>query len=183
MHFWRDQTEIAINLHSCARGKSQARRRLAGAVQICKTESARPTSADWSASLQKLSFCKLVQAGWVSARLNVQILASQCGPARSTAFACKNWRTGPAKLAQLGRAEAIGQCKSELRSLFAPKRALLFCYFCPRVNRNNIPKYVYLFWVANSQTLFENRILDLKFRYSEKTTKIWLTFHFLFDIT
>ena len=97
----------------------------------------------------------------MSARLNVQILASQCGPAR-TAFACKNWRTGPAKLAQLGRAEAIGQCKSELRSLFAPKRALLFCYFCPRVNQNNIPKYVYLFWVANSQTLFENRILDLK---------------------
>ena len=102
-------------------------------LQICKTESARLLLVDGSAILQKLSFCKLVQAGWVSARLNVQILASQCGPAR-TAFACKNWRTGPAKLAQLGRAEAIGQCKSELRSLFAPKRALLFCYFCPRVN-------------------------------------------------
>ena len=90
----------------------------------------------------------------MSARLNVQILASQCGSGR-TAVACENWRTGPAKLAQLGRAE---QCKTELRSLFALKRALLFCYFCPRVNI-----YVCLFWVANSQTLFENRILDLKF--------------------
>ena len=153
MHFWRDQTEIAINLHSCARGKSPARR-LAGAVQICKTESACPSSSDGSATLQKLSFCKVVGAGLVSARLNVQIPASQCGPAR-TPVACENWRTGPAKLAQLGRAE---QCKTELRSLFAPKRALLFCYSCPRVNI-----YVYLFWVANSQTLFENRILDLTF--------------------
>ena len=136
MHFWRDQTEIAINLHSCARGKSPARR-LAGAVQICKTESTRPSSSDGSATLQKLTFCKLVQAGWVSARLNVQILASQCGPAR-TAVACENWRTGPAKLAQLGRA---GQCKTELRNLIAPKRALLFWYSCPRVNLNI---YVYL---------------------------------------
>ena len=92
--------------------------------------------------------------------------------------ACKNWRTGPAKLAQLGWAEAIGQCKSELRSLFAPKRALLFCYFCPRVNRNNIPKYVYLFWVANSQTLFENRILDLKYCLVKYENVVILLFDF-----
>ena len=148
MHFWRDQTEIAINLHSCARGKSQARRRLAGAVQICKTESARPTSADWSASLQKLSFCKLVQAGWVSARLNVQILASQCGPAR-TAVACKNWRTGPAKLAQLGRA-----VQNWTAQFIRPETSIALLLFLPTCK--------YIFFCFGLQIPKQNRILDLK---------------------
>ena len=161
MHFWRDQTKIAINLHSCARGKSPTRR-LAGAVQICKTESARPSSSDGSATLQKLSFCKLVQAGWVSARLNVQIPASQCGLARM-AVACENWRTGPAKLAQLGRAE---QCKTELRSLFAPKRAWLFCYFCPRVNRHHICLFVL-------GCKFPNFIWKSNFRSQVLRSEIW----------
>ena len=153
MHFWRDQTEIAINLHSCARGKSPARRRLAGAVQICKTESARPTSADGSASLQKLSFCKLVQAGWVSARLNVQILASQCGPAR-TAGCMQKLAYWPGQIGTAWQGRGYRAVQIWTAQFIRPETSIALLLFLPTCK--------YIFFCFGLQIPKQNRILDLK---------------------